>query len=708
MTKNNKFINLIKLNLKMKKFLFAVLLCSWTFIQAQIANDTVFKSFNIEEVTITSLYQSSNANKIDSKEITSINNGQEPSHVFSKLPSIFSFGDNGTEYGYGYYRIRGLDQTRINVTLDGMPWNEAEDFGTYFANSPDIMSSLHSIKIENGSSSKVNGIAASAGAIILESVDLKNDTVSHADLVYGSFNTYKASIVYNMGLKKGFGFHLKATQSGTNGYRDNSFNRSHALTAKLGYYFNDRHSIDILSMNGYHTNGQGWVGSTKQELLNNPKNNGDTKDETDNWIQSINKLQYKGKIGENMLLIASAYLQYQTGSYRMDLDNWQRKMCDSASYYEYGKKLLYDYGLTHYLYGGNVVFKAYDIKNLFDITAGINAYGFQREHFMDDRNKKYFKNINKNEYYDNIGYKTDVNAYIAMDFHPYKGLTIGYNLNYRFVNFAYKDLIEKEFVSSRDLNTTWDFINGGANINYEFEKYHNIYAKFAVSNREPTRSDMFGGSEIIPRDTITNKPSINNIKPELVYDIEIGYGINHKKITANINGFFMFFKNELILTNETGPNGLPLHKNANSSYRGGIELSVDYHPIQGFHIINNTSWSHNKIKYNGIVKNHVLTPDWTEFIEINNTFNNIVTIGVNYKMYSSLYIDLENENKVPINMTLNAYASVRPYKFMDISVMFNNITNRTNYYNCAIGAENEKYWFQEAKFNISGSIKFYF
>ena len=95
------------------------------------------------------------------------------------MPSIYSTNDNGTEFGYGYFRIRGLDQTRINVTLDGCPWNEAEDYGSYFANSPDLMSSMHSIKVDKGTSSSYNGIAGVAGGISLESVNLYRDTTSY-------------------------------------------------------------------------------------------------------------------------------------------------------------------------------------------------------------------------------------------------------------------------------------------------------------------------------------------------------------------------------------------------------------------------------------------------------------------------------------------------------------------------------------------------
>ena len=129
---------------------------------------------DLDEVVISLFYQSSTtlSSEVNQQDIVKVNYGQEPSHVFSKMPSIISLNDNGTEYGYGYYRIRGLDQTRINVTLDGCPWNEAEDYGSYFANSPDLMSSMKSIRVERGAGSSYNGIAGVAGGIVLESVNI--------------------------------------------------------------------------------------------------------------------------------------------------------------------------------------------------------------------------------------------------------------------------------------------------------------------------------------------------------------------------------------------------------------------------------------------------------------------------------------------------------------------------------------------------------
>ena len=188
----------------MKKFLILAIVSLLTLsIYAESnANDTIIGN-GIDEVTVTSFYHGTTpmlGSTISSTTLMDGNYGQEPSWMFSKMPSIFAFSDNGTDFGYGYFRIRGLDQTRINVTLDGMPWNDTEDFGCYFANSPDIMSDMHSISVGRGTSTYNPGTSSYGGSINLESTNLKTDTTSYAMFGGGSFASFKTSVNINTGL----------------------------------------------------------------------------------------------------------------------------------------------------------------------------------------------------------------------------------------------------------------------------------------------------------------------------------------------------------------------------------------------------------------------------------------------------------------------------------------------------------------------------
>jgi len=661
------------------------------------AKDTVLlNEFTLDEVTVTAFYTGNKCSntELTDKKLVSVNVGQEPSHVFKHMPSIYAMSDNGTQFGYGYYRIRGLDQTRINVMVDGMPWNEAEDFGTYFANSPDIMSSMHRITVQRGTSSKTSGISAAAGTILLESVDLKNDTDSHFDLVYGSSNAHKASIVYNMGIVNGWGFHIKATQSGTDGFRDNSENQSHAVTAKVGYFFNPYMSIDFITMNGYHTNGQGWIGNYEWELNDNKHANGNNNNEKDNWFQTVDKLNFKAAVADHTLLNACAFVQYQNGSYSMDLDNYMTRFYGDST--KTGK--IYNYGLTHYMYGGNVF--VYDnTVDFMEFTGGVNAYWFQRRHFLDERHNR-LKNMDPEDYYDNTGYKTDLSISASFNFHATNKLDIGFNGQYRHVDFRYKDAA----LGIIDLDSTvWDFANGGIDIKYDFNNVHSLYAKLAVSNREPTRSTMFSGNEWLPEYGIVTRT------PELVHDVEVGYNVTHDIITANVNLFYMKFMNELVLTGTYGTNGLPEHINADNSFRTGIEVSFDIEPIEGLHLVNSTAWSKNLMKQikDADYKNHVMSPEWTVDQDIHYDYK-WLTVGADFNMRSSVYIDMENEYKLPANMNLSAYVTTKFFHDkLNATLQVYNLTNRINYYNGAVGA-NGILLFREAGTTFLCSLKYNF
>ena len=673
----------------MRKILFTIIGLFATILSMSAQSDTTH--VNLDEIVVSSFYSTSLTvnNVIDVDNLVENNYGQEPSNYFTKMPSIISLNDNGTEFGYGYFRIRGLDQTRINVTLDGCPWNEAEDYGSYFANSPDLMSSMHSIKVEKGTSSSYNGIAGVAGGISLESVNLYRDTTSYAYVGGGSFGSFKTSLVYNMGNKNGWGLHIKATHQQTNGFRDYGFNKSEAFTVKTGYKFNENATIDFLSMNGYHRNCQGWIGNTLEELALNPSANGNTAAETDNWFMSMNRLQYKHRFN-NTILTTSTYFQFQDGSYRMDLDNYMKRMVGE----ELNSGTLYDYGLRHNMIGGNIAVKHY--MDLVNISYGVNAYKYMRNHFMDDN----CINVDPSENYDNTGIKNDISVYALVSYKPIKSLVISGNVQYRHAGFNYIDHLSDISFNGKDVGTVWDFCNFGFNAEYNPIKSIKVYGRFNQVHREPTRSDMFGGNETFGGELAT-------IKPETSSDFELGAEFENDKIYANVNLYYMIFKNELVLNGEYGLNGLPCHDNADRSYRRGVEAEFNWNFVDEFNLRAGASYSDNSVVTETFgKKNHILTPAVTFDGDVyydNNTFN----VGVNTNYRSKMFVDMANEHSIPYLLTVNIYGS---YKFdsFELGARWNNVTNRVNYCTGAVGPNNETLYFRNAPTNFNIFIKYMF
>lgn len=693
----------------MKK-LVSIIALALAFITLSAHETDTLKTELLDSVSVVSFYRN-NVNVgslIDHKTLVTANHGQEPSHLFKSMPNIFSMSDNGTEFGYGYFCIRGLDQTRINVTLDGMPWNEAEDYGTYFANSPDLLSSMQTVKVERGSSATNNGTASSGGSINLESIDLLKDNESYGYIGGGSFKTYKTSVVYNSGLKGKSSIHLKGTQQQTDGFRDYGFNNSQAFTVKYGYFFNDKHSIDILSLNGRHRNGQGWLGNTLSELSVNPRANGNIKTEDDEWFQSVNKIQYKGWFGSHVLLTSSVYLQYQSGWYNMDLDNYMHRMADAKFPYT---GIRYSYGLQHYLYGGNVAAKFY-IGNL-TLATGTNIYGYQREHYMDGRLSEHYENVSESEFYDNIGSKRDANVFVSAQYRAGK-FNFGGNIQYRYVDFDYIDKINPLYTFGKDkFGTKWNFVNYGLNAEYNVNNASKFYVRYSEVSREPTRTDMFGGNEDVRTYCMSigggfgpNDFNLTTNKAERSYDVEGGFVMTRDWLDLNVNAYYMRFKNERVLNGQYGLNGLPLHDTATNSFRTGIELSGDVRIYKGLRYKLDASFSENRINSENFKnKYHILTPAITVSHDLYYKGNSF-SVGINNYYHSKMYIDQENEHEVPYYMTFNLYGNYR-YKMFEFGVRVNNLLNRVNYYNAALGATDMLY-FREAGTNFFADIKIYF
>lgn len=658
------------------------------------ANVTDTTVVALDEIVVSSFYQSSStvSSVVAPKDIAKVNYGQEPSHVFSKMPSIFSFNDNGTEFGYGYFRIRGLDQTRINVTIDGCPWNEAEDYGTYFANSPDLMSSMQTIRVEKGAGSSYNGIAGVAGGIMLESVNIHKYNESYAYLSGGSFGSIKGTYVYNMTPMNGWGLHVKATHQQTNGYKDYGFNSSQAVTIKTGYKFNERNTLDFLTMNGYHRNGQGWIGNTIEELELNPRANGNTEAETDGWFMTMNRLQHKMWANDNLLVTSSVYFQFQDGSYRFDLDNYMKRMCGDPT--NYGT--LYDYGLRHNMVGANVIGKYY--LSPVTLTVGMNGYSYGRNHFLDKKSV----GVAEEENYSNKGVKTDVSTFAMVQYKPVKGIVFSGNVQYRYAAFDYFDYLNREMSFNRkDFDTEWDFCNFGFTFEYTPENSTKIYAKFNHVNREPTRSDMFGGNESFTGELAT-------LNAEKANDTEFGFEYTlGDRIYANVNFYHMQFKDELVLNGEYGLNGLPCHDNAIESYRNGLEVDVRWRVISNFNFDVNGSYSSNMATTDTFGKTyHILTPSTILNADAHWDGKKFI-VGLNTNYRSKMYVDMANEHYVPYLWTLNFYTSYR-WRDYEVGLRVNNLTNKVNYCSGAISDVGEMLYFRNAGTNFNVSVKYSF
>lgn len=633
------------------------------FAQSNVESDTT-SCYDIDEVSVVSFYRSGVkvGDVMDRGNLVKFNRGQEPSFILSRRPSVFAYSDTGSEYGYSYFRMRGMDQTRVNMTLDGMPLNEGEDMGVYFSNYPDMLSSMHSANVACGASITGNGVAGYAGSIDFESVDLKRDTLSSAYVGGGSYNTFKSSVEYNSGLRGRWAVHLKATQQQSDGYREHSYNNSQSAFAKVGYFINDNHSVDLLTFVGKSRNGQGWIGSSLEEIAANRRANGCSESEIDNFLQNVNKIQYSGVISNRLSITASLYYNYLKGYYNFDLDNFMTKVVDPS--WQSTGEIDY-YNLKHHMFGGNVAAKVY--LREFIITAGVNASTFNRQHIGT-------YNLADDELWNNRGFKNDLNVFARGEYN-FRGLKVTGNLQYRHADFDYRGDVDFRRVN-------WDFLNWSGRFSYQFNGVHGIYAMATQTHREPTRSDMFGGEE--------NLTAIITTQAESVIDYELGYNVVCDRLTGNINLYLMNFQNELILNGEMGTNGLPLRESVERSFRTGVELSLVYEPIDNLVLENTTSYSINKIKTREEMLNHTMSPNWLVNQSASYGIKG-VEVSAELKYRSKMYFDMSNLYQLDSSLRFAVHVSYT-YRAVTVGMHINNIFNEVSFSSGMMGANGPLYF----------------
>ena len=665
----------------MKQLLLSAFL-SLSFISAmaeiRMEQDTT-SSYHLNEISVISFYRTdAKVGTIVSREsLLKHNKGQEPSFILSSRPSIFAYSDTGNEYGYAYFRMRGMDQTRVNMTLDGMPLNEGEDMGVYFSNYPDVIASMHSIKVESGAGITGNGVAGYAGTIDLESVNLRRDTVSSVYAGCGSFNTFKSCMEYNSGIKGKWAVHFKATQQQSDGYRNHAYNNSQSAFTKVGYFFNDHHSIEFLSFIGQSRNGQGWIGSSLDQIMINDRSNGCTEAETDRFVQNINKLQYKGFASDNITFTASLYYNQLKGHYYFDVDNFMINVIDS-SWQNTGEVDCYN--LRHHMIGGNIAAKVY-VRD-FVLTTGLNASAFNRSHIGTN-------NLDTEEMWNNKGYKNDVNLFAKGEY-SYNDLKVVGNIQYRHADFDYRGDVAFDKVY-------WDFLNWSGNVSYQFNQAHSLYASVTQTHREPTRSDMFGGEE--------NLIEVVTTQAESVIDYELGYNATSDGCTGNLNLYYMDFSNELILNGEMGTNGLPIRENVEKSYRTGIELNLTYEPVKGLVLSNATSYSINKVETASETLNHTMSPHWLVNQSIVYGFNGF-EFGVDVRYRSKMFFDLTNLYELGSSLRFGANATYT-YEDFTCGVYVNNLFNERSFSNGMMGTNGPLY-FIDAPRNFHVDVRWSF
>lgn len=558
------FLRAKKKEKRRRKIMFSFfysLLSLYSFSQEK-AQDTT-KVHQLNEVIVSSV-RAREKNPItftnySKEEIASRNLGQDIPVLLNFLPSVVSTTDAGNGVGYTYLRVRGADGSRINVTLNGIPFNDSESQGTFFVNLPDFASSLESVQLQRGVGTSTNGAGAFGASLNMQTKSFQEKSYAEIANSAGSFGTRKHTIAFGTGLHNNIEMNARLSNIASDGYIDR------ASSKLFGYFFNANYSaekrqIKFFAFGGKEKTYQAWYGLEDPEKLKNDRTYnvagmytdefGNTKfydDETDNYTQNHFQLHWSEKWSEKW--ISNSALHYTLGKgyfeqYREDENLADYNLTDFNG--SFVSDLVRKRWLDNAFFGGTFSLNYRTQKT--DILIGGDANRYLGGHFGEVVWTQFYIPIS-NRHYDNIGNKDDVNVYAKASQQIGKWNVFA-DLQYRMVFY--------EATSFRfdNVNDMFLFFNPKMGLNYQLNEKNSFYSFFGIANKEPRRDDYENGS----------------VKPEQLFDFELGWKYNSKKVTLTANTFYMNYKNQLVLTGALNDVGSPIFTNSGSSYRLGLEV----------------------------------------------------------------------------------------------------------------------------------------
>ena len=543
-------------------------------------------------------------------------------------PSVVSSTEGGSGLGNSKISIRGSDGSRINVTLNGVAINDSESQEVFWVNLPSLSGFLQSVQLQRGIGTSVNGAGAFGGSINMQTLAANPTAYGSADFAYGSYQTYMTSVGAGTGvLPSGFSFDIRYSHNNTQGYIRNAKANLNSLFASLGWV-KGNNIVRVNYILGDQSSGITWEGISKDALESDRRSNpagkyyddaGNVKyydNETDNYQQHYVQALYTHSFSDKLHWTTT--LNYTKGD----------------GYYENYKadKKLSSYGLESQIIDGET-YKKSDviIRQQMDnnyMTASTNlrysgeklriggsaAYSYyDGDHFGNLLWSKYNNDIETpHSWYQNNGTKNDFNIYARAEYDLLKFMTIYADLQYRRVGYKLAGM-DKDFIGL-DHNAIYNFFNPKAGLTFTLNEQNQLYGSFAVGRKEPTRSDI--------KDAI-KAGRAESIKPERMFDYEIGYRYTSPKVTLGANIYLMEYKDQLVSTGKLSETGYPIKENVAHSYRRGIELSAAWQPLTFFKVDANVTLSKNKIKnYTAWVDNFDNENSWNPLPQVQEQYAN--------------------------------------------------------------------------------------
>jgi iron complex outermembrane receptor protein len=562
--------------------------------QIQVQDTTQIES--LEEVLIKNVRVKADSpithSNLDKEDLAARNLGQDIPFMLNYLPSVVTTSDAGTGIGYTYLRVRGSDGSRVNVTLNGIPFNDAESQGTFFVNLPDFTSSVESLQLQRGVGTSTNGSGAFGASLNLLTDGVSENANGEISNSFGSYNTRKHTVKFSTGLLNNhleIAGRLSAIES--DGYIDRASSdlKSYFLH---GAFKDDNTLIKAITFGGREITYQAWNGIDGETLKNDRTFNsggmytdaaGNVKfydNEVDNYGQDHYQLfwtqRYDGGWSSNL----SMNYTYGRGYFEQFKEDADLEF-HGISMVEIGDEAVTESDLIRrrwldndfYAINANVNYK----NNELEVNTGAFYSLYDGDHYGEVIWSRFAGNSEiRDQYYSGNGEKIEFTLFGKATYRINDQWDVFGDLQGRFIQYTTSGLTSDKVPLAVDVS--YDFFNPKAGVAFQLNQNNQFYFSYGRANREPRRSDFEQGI----------------FTPEKLDDFEMGWRFASDKVTLSSNLFYMNYTDQLVLTGALDDVGAPIRATSGNSYRLGVEMDMEIRAFKNLKILPNIALSTNK------------------------------------------------------------------------------------------------------------------
>ena len=544
---------------------------------------------------------------LSKKEIAKRNLGQDIPVLLNYLPSVISSSDAGAGVGYTYLNVRGSNSERINVTINGIPYNDAESHGTFWVNLGDFASSTENLQLQRGVGTSTNGSGAFGASLNILTDATSENASGEISNSFGSFGTRKHTVKFSTGKLND---HFEISGRLSNIYSDGYVDRAYADLKSYflqGTYSDENTLIKAIAFGGTEVTYQAWFGLTPDQLAADRRQNPYTYDnEVDDYQQNHYQFHWNERLNENWS--TNVGLNYTKGQGFFEQFKDGEDAADFNNLIVDGSDLVVRRWLDNDFYVANFTLDYQ--KDDLNIISGISYSNYTGDHFGEviwGSDLAPGTNI-RDRYYFSDSKKTDFSIFSKATFDLSEKVSAYIDIQGRFVNYETAGLTSDR--DPIDVDASFSFFNPKAGFIYKMADANSLYLSYARANREPNRNDFEAG--------VTTHETLD--------DIEFGWRYQSDKIRLNTNLYYMNYTNQLVLTGAIDGVGAPIRATSGKSYRFGLEIDADIQLSDRFSVRPNAAFSSNKNKdffapIDGVLENLGNTPlSFSPNIIIGNAF----------------------------------------------------------------------------------------